>query len=119
MVRTYDPTKLQERFHWPCQIIQVFMNGMVRVQKLEAIDETDNISKIVPYTGRMPEGHRVEQLVETLGKALGEKFGPSIRIHSAKPSSRQPPGDTAAGKGEGLHSVSWQAGWSQAIDAWQ
>eukprot|EP00536_Pseudo-nitzschia_multiseries_P015680 jgi/Psemu1/43409/gm1.43409_g len=60
---------------------------------------------------------------ETLGKAqrraLGEMFGPSLRIQSAKPASRQPPGNTAAGTGEGLYSGARQAGWSQAIDAWQ
>ena len=51
MVKTYDPTKLQERFHGPYNIVRVYTNGTVRLQRNPTTTEVFNIRKLTPYRG--------------------------------------------------------------------
>ena len=43
MVKTYDPIKLEERFHGPYPITTVYTNGTVKLQRNEAATEVFNI----------------------------------------------------------------------------
>ena len=49
--RTYDPSKLEERFKGPYQITQVFTNGTVHLQIKPGIATPVNIRKIEPHKG--------------------------------------------------------------------
>ena len=42
MVKTYDPIKLEERFHGPYPITTVYTNGTVKLQRNEAATEVFN-----------------------------------------------------------------------------
>jgi hypothetical protein len=46
MIKRYDPTKLEERFHGPYSIVRVYTNGNAKVRLNELTEETFNIREI-------------------------------------------------------------------------
>ena len=49
LLRTADPTKMQERAEGPYPVTQVHVNGTVTVQRAPNVFERINIRKIQPY----------------------------------------------------------------------
>ena len=61
MVKTYDPTKMDERLHGPYPILETRTNGTVVVQRHPWLTETYNIRKIEPYHGSLRQQQQVLQ----------------------------------------------------------
>ena len=52
-MRTFDPSKLSEKFKGPYRIVQVNVNGTVSLQIRPHVTITVNIRKIEPYKGEL------------------------------------------------------------------
>ena len=59
LVKTYDPTKMEERLHGPYPILETRTNGTVVVKRHPWLSETYNIRKIEPYKGSTEELQRI------------------------------------------------------------
>ena len=50
-MKTYDPTKMEEKLHGPYPILQVYTNGTVDIHRAANVKDRVHLRKIVPYRG--------------------------------------------------------------------
>ena len=50
-MKTYNPTKMEEKLHGPYPILHVYTNGTVDIHRAANIKDRVHLRKIVPYWG--------------------------------------------------------------------